>query len=151
MNGYRKMISDRIPPIWDMTIRWCKCRNRFIEHVYDRVVRLYRNDVMHTRKERAKLISKELKEDLNPTITDFREVVRLKYLFAYGNIIDYQYWKSVADWNQFFATHVQYIKNTCLIAKKTKGTKHDELVKEISERYNIDLKLADYILTYLKL
>lgn len=146
MNGYRKMISDRIPSVWDMTIRWCKCRKRFIEFVYDNIVRPYNNDVMHTKKERAKIISKLLKEELNPMSTSFREVVRLKKLLQYNQIIEFQYWKSVADWNDFFATRALYVKNSCQISRKTRGATTEELVKEVAENFGMDSKLAEYII-----
>ena len=145
MNGYRKMISDRIPLVWDMTIRWCKCRNRFIEYVYDNVVRPYKTDVMHSRKEKAKLISKQLKDELNPMSTSFRETVRLTKLLTYNKTEDFNYWKVVADWNDFFATRALYIKSSC-IHSRSRGATTKELIVEISERYEIDPKLAEFII-----
>ena len=145
MNGYRKMISDRIPQVWDMTIRWCKCRNRFIEYVYDNVVRPYKTDVMHSRKEKAKLISKQLKDELNPMSTSFRETVRLTKLLTYNKTEDFNYWKVVADWNDFFATRALYIKSSC-IHSRSRGATTKELIVEISERYEIDPKLAEFII-----
>ena len=149
MNGYRKMISDRIPQVWDMTIRWCKCRNRFIEYVYDTVVRPYQTDVMHSRKEKTKLISEQLKNELNPMSTSFRETVRLTKLLTYNHTEDYNYWKTVADWNDFFATRALYIKNSC-IHSRNKGATTKELIVEISERYKIDPKLAEFIIKTFK-
>ena len=145
MNGYRKMISDRIPSVWDMTIRWCKCRNRFIEYVYDNVVRPYKTDVMHSRKEKAKLISKQLKDELNPMSTSFRETVRLTKLLTYNKTEDFNYWKVVADWNDFFATRALYIKSSCIHSRSRSATTK-ELIVEISERYEIDPKLAEFII-----
>ena len=139
------MISDRIPSVWDMTIRWCKCRNRFIEYVYDNVVRPYKTDVMHSRKEKAKLISKQLKDELNPMSTSFRETVRLTKLLTYNKTEDFNYWKVVADWNDFFATRALYIKSSCIHSRSRSATTK-ELIVEISERYEIDPKLAEFII-----
>lgn len=149
MNGYRKMISDRIPPVWDMTIRWCKCRNRFVEYVYNNVVRPTRTDVMHTRKEKAKLVPQRIKDELNPKLTSFREAVRLMGLLNYNKTEDYNYWKVVADWNDFFATRALYIKNSC-VHLRSKGATTKELIAEISERYGIDSKLAEFIIKTFK-
>lgn len=144
------MISDRIPQVWDMTIRWCKCRNRFIEYVYDNVVRPSRTDVMHTRKEKAKLVPKRIKDELNPMLTSFKEAVRLMKLLNYNKTEDYNYWKVVADWNDFFATRALHIKNSC-IHSRNKGATTKELIVEISERYKIDPKLAEFIIKTFKI
>ena len=127
------MISDRIPQVWDMTIRWCKCRNRFIEYVYDTIVRPYQTDVMHSRKEKTKLISEQLKNELNPMSTSFRETVRLTRLLTYNHTEEYNYWKTVADWNDFFATRALYIKNSC-IHSRNKGATTKELMYLIEKK-----------------
>ena len=143
------MISDRIPPVWDMTIRWCKCRNRFIEYVYDNVVRPYRTSAVHSKKEKAKLISKQLKDKLNPKLTKFKDVLRLTMLFTYDRTEDFNYWKVVADWNDFFATKTLYIQNSC-VHLRSRGATTKEIIEEISKRYKIDSKLAEFIIKTLK-
>lgn len=150
MNGFRKMISDRIPQTWDMALRWCAVRSRFIERVYNLEVKPLHSD-WRPKKTRMLIASNNVKEALNPKLSTIRQTVGLTRLFSYGSREDYEYWLQVCKWVEWFSAKIIFIKSTIEIAKKN-GETDDTIVNTINDRYQLhDLKLAKFILTHLEI
>lgn len=149
MNGYRKLISCRIPKTWDMTLRWCKCRSKFIERVYDVHIRPFNNNVMCTRKENEKKKEKRILSYINPK-GRFTDAIDLTNMMQYGHK-DEVFWRSVVSWNEWFCRNALYIKGaveTAIIC----GADNKGLVDTISETYTQKNRvLAKFILTKLDL
>lgn len=139
------MISDRIPKVWDMTLRWRKCRTRWIELVYKKHLKRFDTDVMHSRKHNKKEKAEVAKRILNPTKTKFQETVDLQFMFTYIHP-DYEFWNNVCTWNDYFSKHNIFWKNYINLHKEE--TEQD-LIAGLSERYHINKDLASFVVKYL--
>lgn len=146
MKGYRKLISDRIPKTWDMALRWCKCRKRYIERIYDYSVRLYKSDVMHTQEQKKKLIEKEIILATDPK-NSFSSGLELHRLRTEEDLNLLQYWEGVVDWVNWFSSNTLYIQDDAKYYSD-KGVHGDELVSLIADRYEYDPKLVKHILKH---
>ena len=41
--GYKGMLRDRCPKVVDYALKWCKAKERWIEHTYNRFIKIYAN------------------------------------------------------------------------------------------------------------
>ena len=146
MNGYRKLISDRIPKTWDMALRWCKCRKRYIERIYDYTVRPYTLDIMHTQKQKISLIEKEIFDAVNPK-NSFAYGLELHRLRTEENLKLLTYWEDIVQWVNWFSSHTLYIQEDAKFYSD-RGVRGDELVLLIAENHELDPKLVKHILKH---
>lgn len=144
MTGYRNMISHRIPSTWDITLRWCKCRNKFIERVYDVHIRPLNSNVMRTKKQNEEEKEKKIVSYINPK-KNMADAIDLTNLLQYGKQ-EYTFWSHVVSWNEWFCKNIPYIKNAADVAIFC-GSDNENLCNEIAERYTRkNHKLAEFIL-----
>lgn len=132
MNGYRKLISCRIPKTWDMTLRWCRCRSKFIERVYDVHIRPFNDNVMCTRKENEKKKEERILSYINPK-KKFADAIDLTNMVQYRHK-DEGFWRRINSWNEWFCTHTLYIKSaaeTALIC----GADNEGMINAIMDSY----------------
>ena len=146
MNGYRKMISDNIPKTWDIALRWCKCRQKYIERVYRNYVAIYKNDVMHTLAQKKKLIENGIHRATNPK-NAFSDSLELDKLRNEKDLQLLTYWEGVVDWVVWFSSNTLYIKNDADFYSK-KGVHGDELASLIAKNHELDPELIKHILKY---
>lgn len=145
MSGYRKLISDRIPATWDVALRWCKCRQRYIERIYDLGVKPYNTDVMHSRKQKDDLKLEYVNHTLNAKKTKFIDTLELDRLFKPETLEDYYSWKKVADWVSWFTVKTPYITNSISIDRGL-GVHDEDITKSLMDKYKITEDLATYFL-----
>lgn len=145
MTGYRKMISCRIPKIWDMTIRWRKCRMRWIEAVYNRNLKKFNIDVMHSRSYNKREKAKVVERILNPKITKFRDTIDLHTLLMYSHP-EYDFWNNICTWCDYFSKNTVYWENYINLHEHDSN---EELIAGLSERFHINKDLSTFIVNYL--
>ena len=57
--GYKEMLRDRCPEVVNFALKWCKAKERWINHVYDCFVRIVGDEVLengtikYTKKDRS--------------------------------------------------------------------------------------------------
>ena len=144
MNGYRKMISDNIPGTWDIALRYCKCRKKYIERVYSLCVVKYKNDVMHTLAQKKKLIEEGIRRATNSK-NPFSDSLELDRLRNEKNLHLLEYWENIVSWVAWFSSNTLYIKDDAKYYYD-KGVRGDELVSVIANRFDFDPKLVKHIL-----
>lgn len=146
MNGYRKMISCNIPKAWDIALRWCKCRQRWIERVYSIGVAPYNSDVMHSKKQKEELKESYVKRICNPNKTSFRDTLELDRLLNPKDIVAYNAWMNIVEWVEWFRKILPFIRNDAKFYYD-RGERGDKLALLIAENYSIDINLSKHILT----
>ena len=147
MSGYRKLISDRIPATWDMALRWCKCRQRYIERIYNIGIRPLNTDVMHTRKQKDDLKLEYVNRTFNTKKTKFVDTLELDRLFKDKTLEDYYSWKAIADWVDWFVKNIPYINNSISIDRNV-GVPDEEIKQSLINKYKITEDLAKFIINY---
>lgn len=145
MSGYRKLISDRIPATWDVALRWCKCRQRYIERIYDLGVKPYNTDVMHSRKQKDDLKLEYVNRTLNAKRTKFIDTLELDRLLRPETVEEHDSWKKVADWVNWFTVKTPYIMNSISIDRGL-GVPDEDITKSLMDKYKITEDLATYFL-----
>ncbi len=137
------MISDRIPAVWDMTLRKCRCRQQWIDRFYRIHVSSFNHNVMKSKKENNKEKSTTIKRLLNPQIQSFEKVTDLYR----GDMTDedFRFWRTVCDWERYFAKNNIYWKNLIDLHKEEPLV---DIIKKLSERYRINEDLASFIVKY---
>lgn len=143
MNGFKKMISDRMPKVWDMTLRWCKSRQKWIDYFYITHIRAYNND--YRVKQRNELKRNRIMSYLNDT---FDNTIETERIMLYGSEEEYKHWTWVISWYKWFGSKLIYIEGMLKNMNKD-GVTADDLKKALSEKYKTDEKLADFIINYL--
>lgn len=132
------MISDKIPMIWDMALRWCKCRTSWIDLFYDNYVR-------RASKKRKAVVIKRLvngKADFDCTI-DFDK------LLMKDDQEQYEYWVTVSRWKNYFARNYTFMKQELSLSTVC-DLSDEEKAQHLNEKFNLsNIKLATFILNYI--
>ena len=150
MNGFRKMISDNIPKTWDLALRWCECRTKWIEYVYNTHVKKYNTDwrghkkILELKSTAVKQMTQKQKFD--GMLLKFDDTINFDILFR-EDPEQYEAWKTVSTWVSWFSENYAYIKSTADIQLTCKYKSVDETVEYICKKYNLDdVQLVYFIL-----
>lgn len=144
MNGFRKMISDNIPKMWDLALRWCNCRTAWIDYIYTTHVAPYNNDWRDAATIK-KLKAKQVRIFTSPKNTKFFDTINHDRMLLEDKE-SYESWKKIANWVQWFEKQYAYVASSAEIQMSCKGTSPDETAEYISKRYGISIKLSKYII-----
>lgn len=143
MNGYRKMISDRLPETWDMALRYLKCRQRWIDLIYKKNLAPLNTNCMCSKKENEKMKA-EIVKDLYKM--SFWRATNIDGLLAFDGDL-YTYWTAVNSWITWFSKNMQYIDSNVSTAKKLDGA-NEEIIKSVIRRFAQPNDLVDFIYNY---
>lgn len=91
--GYKAMIRDRVPETVDAALKWCKAKNKWVEHVYYHFVWF--------------LIDKD---DRNHQVRSLMGIAKYSRGFDFDSTIDWwnidkeeaEYWNSIKKWVNWF-------------------------------------------------
>lgn len=171
MNGYKQMLRDRMPLMLDLALRWCKAKNRWIDYVYDNMIKKYplnkRSVVVKQilgikqRWKRQEIYDQIKYNELKPvTMDQVNAIPKSELCMKFKDTIDweklsledsdmYNYWLAVAAWVDWFSTSHLIINDTYDYWRTWKLS--DEEIKQIiMSKYEIDSKLADYLIKSFK-
>lgn len=132
--SYREMLRDRCPLMVNFALKWCKAKQRWIDHVYENSIQFYKSK--KDKNEACRIILGISKRHRG---FDFH------YSITWDNLIDeeVEYWKSVEKWVNWFQTQFQAIEQDIDLLNSTK----EEIKNKYLSSYNsqqVD-KLVDYL------
>lgn len=101
-NGYKGMLRDRLPKTVDIALKWCKAKERWINHTYDNVIGIFSEN-----KEKDNATKVILGISTRYKSFDFHKTI------MWDNMTDLEisYWKNVESWVNWFRTNYIYIQN----------------------------------------
>ena len=101
-NGYKGMPRDRLPKTVDIALKWCKAKERWINHTYDNFI-----DIFSENKEKNNATKVILGISTRYKSFDFHKTI------MWDNMTDLEisYWKNVESWVNWFRTNYIYIQN----------------------------------------
>ena len=101
-NGYKGMLRDRLPKTVDIALKWCKAKERWINHTYDNFI-----DIFSENKEKNNATKVILGISTRYKSFDFHKTI------MWDNMTDLEisYWKNVESWVNWFRTNYIYIQN----------------------------------------
>lgn len=137
--GYKEMLRDRCPEVVNFALKWCKAKERWINHVYDCFVRIVGDEVSEngtvksTKKDNKKQVTRVLLglKKGKPRFFDFHKTI------DWENLTDEEqfYWDWVDNWVEWFSVNYAYIENMYSISRKTGKYEEDSFIKEMSTKY----------------
>lgn len=141
--GYKEMLRDRCPVVVDYALKYCKAKNRWIEHAYKSFIKFYADkherDIA-TRKTLGIVKGK-------PKLFDFHSTI------DWDNISteEKEYWEYVESWVEWFRHCFSIIQNSYKISISVgesldifKQRLCNETLKDSSEQQRI--KLSEFLL-----
>lgn len=91
MSGYKEMLRNNIPFALHITLLWCNCKTKFINHVYDNFIHVFAD---HQERHRVtKYIIHELDRD-----EDINKCINWDDL----NNSETEAWNNVRNWHKWF-------------------------------------------------
>lgn len=169
--GYKQMLRDRMPKLLDLALRWCKAKNRWIDYVYENIVK--KNSV-EKRSNVVKIIlgikqdykRQEIYDKLR--YVEFKDVTReqvnkipkSELYMKFSKTINWQklsredpemfeYWKIVTEWVDWFSKSYLYIEDTYKHSKRW-GMSDIEIAIVLKDKYDIDINLANFLIKSFK-
>lgn len=99
--SYRSMLRDRVPMVVDAALKWCKAKECWVNHVYDKFVNIYadKEERYHATRIALGISGKYHNFDFHKTI--FWEDL---------NKEETENWESVEEWVYWFQQHAKDIK-----------------------------------------
>lgn len=162
--SYKLMIRDRMPKMYDLALRWCKAKDRWINHVYENIVKKY---PVAKRGTIVKILLGIKQQYTRMEVYDYFRYVKLlpvtkdmaynipkdDLLMKFKDTIDwksldkdmYQYWQSVNSWVEWFRTTYIAMQSTYESAKSW-GIDEITIKTILMDKYHLTSKLADYII-----
>lgn len=139
--GYRGMLRDRLLPSWNLALLWCKVKERWIEKVYKDIIsktpKPLRSDI-------CKFVTGHKNKD-GITCSFFSTVDPDGFLFG-DNKIEYDMWRNVSKWVNWFSKNQMFIYDTLSDVLKNHYI-FCEIVDEMCKHYNnIDKKLIEFMI-----
>lgn len=132
--SYREMLRDRCPIIVDFALKWCKAKQRWIDHVYENSIQFYKSKKDKNEACRIMLgISKKHRG------FDFH------YTITWDNLIaeEKEYWESIEKWVNWFQIQFQAIEQDISVLNYTKTDIKNKYLSFCSDQYGN--KLVDYL------
>lgn len=150
MTGYREMLRDNVPAVWDLALRWCKCKGQWVELVYTTHIAKFNNDhrvlqrnTLKSNKVKMCTLKKRGEYGLYYT---FADTINLSPDIFKGESDTYDYWVKVNNWVKWFAQKTMLIKDD-VRSCKNKGNVPKELLRSyLMNKYSLTDKLVDFIL-----
>lgn len=127
--GYREMLRDRCPKVVGFALKWCKAKEKWLDHVYKEQVWL-----LSSKKERLNQVKLIL------GINDGKQNFNFHSTICWEGLTpdETYYWTYVETWVRFFMTKYAYIENM-YINSVTHGKSMAECKLEIMQNWLIQL------------
>lgn len=165
------MLRDRMPHALDLALRWCKAKQRWIDYVYETIVKKYpeekRSAVVKTilgikqqykrqeiydqiRYSELKLVTREQVSKIPKTelYMRFSDTINWQKLFIEDQNM-FSYWMRVAEWVDWFSRSYISIKDTYEHSQSWKMS-NDEICPILMSKYGINRKLTEYLIKSFK-
>lgn len=171
MNGYKRMVRDKMPLMLSLALIWCKAKERWIDYVYDNIVKKYpikkRSVVVKQilgikqRWKRSEIYDQMKYVELIPVTKERVDNIPKSELYMkFSDTIDwnelslndpdmYEYWKAVASWVNWFSTMHISIEDTYQHSLKWAISKED-VIPILMSKYGIDRKLVEFLIKSFK-
>lgn len=169
--GYKEMLRDRMPEILNLALCWCKAKQRWIDYVYENIVKKYpkekRSIVVKTilgikqQYKRQEVYDQIKYSELKPvTKEQVNQIPKSELYMKFADTINwqklliedpdmYQYWKTVADWVDWFSKSYIPIKDTYDHSQSWRMNS-DEIYPILMSKYGITKKLTMFLIKSFK-
>ena len=139
--GYKEMLRDRLPVTVNFALKWCKAKERWLDHVYNSSVNIYEDK--DCRKEATRIILGLSKKNRQ---FNFHDTI------DWDNLTedDQKYWKYVEEWVDWFRKTYLYIQNE-YTNSLTLGLHMDMIKTKIKSNFlmNLDEEWKEKLCNYL--
>lgn len=156
-----------MPQMMDLALSYCKAKNRWINYVYDSVIRKYskekRSDVVkillgqkpqykrrdiydHMKYVELRPVTKEQVDSIpkSELYMTFRRTINFEKLSIEDPDMC-EYWNNVADWVDWFSTMYFKVRDTYEHSKRWKLS-DNEIKVILIDKYDIDGRAVDYLI-----
>ena len=100
--GYREMLRDRCPKVVNYALKWCKAKEKWIDHVYFNFIRIYTEK---DQRNNATRIALGISEG-NQYNFDFEKTIDWDNLTPKEK----SYWIKINGWVKWFTKHYAEVK-----------------------------------------
>lgn len=106
--GYREMLRDRCPKLVNYALKWCKAKEKWLDHVYNNWIWIYVSNEERYNAAKNVLGIKDTRKGKKIQTFKFADTI------MWDNLSDEEknYWTRVSAWVSWFQQKFAYIKNT---------------------------------------
>ena len=143
--SYREMLRDRVPRTVDLALKWCKAKERWLDHAYYAFIWMYKSK--SDREKAAKLV---LGINKRKKHFDFHKTIDWDNLSKDEEF----YWKTIESWVDWFRSNMLAIEKACEISSNL-GRSKEEIEEEIRNSYcdnctpGVREELPKYLVKYI--
>lgn len=127
--SFKEMLRNRCPAVVDFALKWCKAKQRWIEHVYENSIRIYKTKA--DKNEACRIVL---------GISKKHRGFNFHYSITWDNLTkeEVEYWNSIEKWVKWFQSNMTGICQDIEIHNEA-----EELNNIIIEKYLYSLKPAN--------
>ena len=108
-NGCKGMLRDRLPQVVDYALKWQKAKERWIDHAYDKFIKIYIDN-----------------EERKHTTRIILGIAKFYRNFEFDKSIDWDnltkeetaYWQRISSWVSWFMKQYAYMENAYQISRE---------------------------------
>lgn len=115
---YKEMVRNRVPKVVDFALKWCKAKNRWIEHVYEHFINIYVDKDERKRATHAVLGLHKGK----PINFDFHKSIFWDHFDATDDEVEY--WEYVESWVDWFRSYFIYMNDVYMNSESEEECKN---------------------------
>lgn len=168
MGGYKQVIRDRMPQMLDLALTYCRAKSRWINYVYEHIIKKYPKEKRIDAVKIALGIKQKWKRqeiydhmryvqfDTSITMKQVDKIPKSELFMSFEDTIDfddlykndvemYLYWKTVAEWVEWFSKSYFSVKDTWQHMTKWNMSEHEKKVI-LMDKYEIDNRLVTYLI-----
>ena len=143
--SFREMLRDRVPSTVGSALKWCKAKERWLDHVYYSFINIYVSKDERYKATKIVLVIKENHIDF-----DFHNTI------DWDNLTEKEtkYWNNIESWVKWFCKNMQYVQCTYDSSKRA-GKNKDDIIQDIINDYTcacvpeIQESLATFLYEYI--
>ena len=141
MSGYKGMLRDRCPKVVNYALKWQKAKEKWIDHVYSRFIKIIGDEFDETH-----IIRKSPENKKSVTLMILGIIKGKPKNFKFDSTIDWdnltdeerEYWHRISSWVYWFSTNHLYIEDLYKNGIKV-GKNESDLKVEIIQSYLMNL------------
>lgn len=120
--SYKEMLRDRCPEVINFALKWCKAKQRWIDHAYDHFIKIVGEEMSNGKVIKTK---KDNKKQVARILLGLKKGKTVQFDFDktidWENLSDEEtvYWNWVKHWVIWFSSTYAYIENNYRVSRKT--------------------------------
>lgn len=142
------MLSENIPKVWDIALKWCGCKTKWIEYVYKAHIQPYNTNCLLTKKQNKHKKTVAVREIIKKGAR-FSDSIKWDSFMVNptdASREEQEMWTKVNTWVTWFSKNNIYIEDIIKSYMSEHRYTDEEIADKLNQRYKLNnQKLSKFL------